>query len=114
MRKKPDYDRTKLPQWAQREFERIESNLHSAEKKMREMLGESNEGTEVFIWEGQEDIPLPARSQIRFLCEADDSYRHFDVSIRDGNLRIYGQGCFTVQPQSANSVELIHEDHRKK
>jgi hypothetical protein len=111
--KKPDYDRTKLPKWAQQEFDRLESDLAYSEKKVREMLGESNEGTEVYLWQGVDNLPLPARSQIRFKCEAEHDYRHFDVSIRDGNLRIYGSGTFTVQPQSANSIELIHEDHRK-
>ena len=106
-----NFDR--LPKWAQQDMLRMESDLQAAEKKIREMAGESNEGTEVFIWSGLDNIPLPARSQIRFRCEADHNYRHFDVSIRDGNLRIYGSGTFTVQPQSANSVELIHEDHRK-
>jgi len=106
------YDRTKLPKWAQSEFDRLESDLHSAEKKMREMMGTSNEGTEVYLWQGTENFPLPKRSQIRFRCDPARDYPHFDVSIRDGRLRIYGSGCFTIQPQSANSVDLIHEDQK--
>jgi hypothetical protein len=103
--KPSNYDRTKLPKWAQQEFERLEANIKSLEKERREMMGESNKPTNVYIWDGMDLIKLPRRTQIRF---GDDSSRaYFDVRIdEDGQLRILGGDWYSIYPEASNAIRL--------
>jgi hypothetical protein len=107
----PQYDRRKLPKWAQQELQRLEHDLASTKKEMREMMGESNEPTEVYIWDHMDLIRLPARTQIRF--GDPESRNYFDVMIRDGRLRIYGGDSYVIHPGSSNTIDLSIRDRRK-
>jgi hypothetical protein len=62
---KTDHDRTRLPVWAQREIERLESNVRSLEQRLAAFGGETPTNTQVYAFEGPK-INLPDDSMIRF------------------------------------------------
>lgn len=101
----------RLPKWAQTEMRRLESDNRQLKKKNREMMGNTDSPTEVYIWEGMDMIPLPHRTQIRFQTFAGNKNAYFDVSIRDGRLRIYGSRWYAIHPSASNTVDIkISED----
>lgn len=105
-------DITKLPKWAQRDIQRLESDLRHTKQELREMQAHDGAPTEVFIWKGTDMVPLPRRTQIRFLVRAGEEHGpSFDVSIRDGRLRIYGSRWYAIHPSASNTIDIkIEED----
>jgi hypothetical protein len=106
-------DLTKLPKWAQQRFRFMESNLDAAERKIAEMIPTGDE-TNVFIISGMDLIPLPKRTQIRFVTPSG----HIDVGMRSdlpdgvcvyGNERDYNKRI-AIRPQASNCFHVCFKE----
>lgn len=97
-------DITKLPQWAQQQISRLESDVAYWKAKWdRADSGDTN----TWIWNGmpEDDMPLPPDSRIRFqLHESRDG--DVTVMVRDGKLEINGGRRMKVLPMSSNLIEV--------
>ena len=105
-------DISKLPKWAQRDIQVLEANLRSARRKLKEIAGEGE--TEVYLQQHMEnDIPLPAGSQIRFMVPGrgqPNDRHHIDARVEGDGLRLYGSRCVEIRPGSANNILIVLED----
>ena len=95
----------RLPQYAQRRIKRLEADVAYWQEKARTVVeGETN----VYLWEGMENAPLPKDSIVRFtIGERSDAY--IDVKpygVHEGDIRISSGRGFAVQPEASNVITL--------
>lgn len=107
------YDR--LPKYAQRRIEKLEADAAYWKEKARQV----DEGdTNVWLWQGIDDIPLPRDSKVRFSMNEDRfGVKHYiDVSHNAPGLdAIYihtGIDRLVVVPVSSNTLKVRLEGQR--
>jgi hypothetical protein len=110
-------DISKLPKWARYEIERLRSDLATAQKKIAEMTPGSGADTDVFILSGIDLIPLPRRTQIRFMlrdgavdCGMNSNHPdqvHVYVNTRNFNEAV-------IRPRAANALTLGFAEEPKR
>ncbi len=90
----------KLPQWAQSEISRLDSSLNTVNKQIAQYEG--NAETKIHRLGIGKDIPVPDFNAIGFKVDNGS----IDISIVDGELRVYTNHLLIVKPRASNSVYL--------
>jgi hypothetical protein len=108
-------DITKLPQWAQREIERLRRDLAQMETDIAMIVGATPSAVEVdpernYRSKEQPRLFLPATYSVRFNLVGGE----VDVRLKDGAVEIYGNsqgslGDFVVVPQISNVIAVRFE-----
>lgn len=102
-------DISKLPQWARFEIERLRADLALAQRKVAEMTPGTDQETDVFIISGVDLIPLPRRTQVRFVLkdgavDCGMNSNHPDQVHVYVNTRTFAEAV--IRPRAANSLTL--------
>lgn len=96
-------DRTRLPKWAQREIERLENDLASANRK----LAEGPEDSDTFA-DPYSDTPRPLGKgtsvEFRLGPEIADKIH---VRIERGKVNVYGGDYLRIYPQASNVINVV-------
>lgn len=100
---KQEYDRTKLPKWAQQELTRLERNLEHAKSK----LAQGPENSRVFA-DPYSDTPRPlGDAHIEFRVGPGIGQK-FSVRIEGTDLYVMGSDGLAVFPEASNVVRVRH------
>ncbi|MCK9600454.1 MAG: hypothetical protein M0R66_02460 [Candidatus Omnitrophica bacterium] len=99
--------RERLPAWAQKEITRLEANVKYYQEQVAALLVPVGEAT---VTRGYSpEIPVGSEHDMfRFYLPPEaNSYRHwFDVSLKDGLLRVFGDRGLVVYPNASNVVHI--------
>ncbi|MET8684810.1 hypothetical protein ABZV77_11390 [Streptomyces sp. NPDC004732] len=100
----------KLPKWAQEELRLLRMRLREADKVIAEMHGQ-NPSTDIFVRDYVNgDWDLPKHSRVLFMLEPKNpkrfSRKEIEVSVRDGELYVYGTSTLRITPNVSNVVKI--------
>ena len=108
-------DRTKLPKWAQHEFEVLERRLQEARDRIQELLAcpKSRVQLDPHGIDDSNSTYLPDCTRIRFIPDGDheNSYRKFiDVYLERDEVVIHGGHQLVVLPHVTNKLSVKLEE----
>jgi hypothetical protein len=95
-------DRTKLPKWAQRELERLERDLESAQQKLAAGPEDSNTFADPYAAAPR---PLGRDVAVEFHTGSDRDERVI-VRVDGDKVNIYGGDSLRIFPMSSNVIEV--------
>ncbi len=94
----------RLPKWAQNELRRLAYDIRSLEQKLSEFAGKA--GTNTFLREGMDKMPLPKNGQIEFFTGHGNENKVCVYVHSDGNVYVHSDSRLSILLSSSNAFRI--------